>query len=978
MREIKCSACTIFPHPSEDGTPVYGLLTNCMDGDGPLDASILILGEAGGGDEDRIGKPFQGRAGQKLTQMLTAAGIDRKSIRLTNSCRCRPTKYKTPEPGKPIKPWMKLWDNRTPTFEEIQACRHWLLEEIQAMPNLKLIIPTGNSPLAALLNEPVGSGRGAKKGRNVSSMRGSIFYSEELGCHILPTYHPAYILRSPNLERHVIRDLKHANDFVNGVCDVQAKTKYYYFRTPEEAKKLFASLRKSRVFAFDTETTSKDRFYGEKILNITFSWSPGTAVYLPIWEGTSTSDSIALVNTDKLENYWVKHYGDDVWLEIYAELKSIFEDPEIKLVGHNLKFDCKFLYASLNTDGQPLSIRAVNLWFDTMIAHFMLDENSKHGLKELAEEFTDMGAYDSELDDVYADVKKLCTRENAHRAKIVEFLTYYSRCGEDLDSLSGLVKAAKPIAKRLLNKSLTTKTTPEELRDVVNACKELDITELVPHYGMIPLETLEDYANRDSDCTWRLYTFFTPLISDGGYSDVFYNLRMPILVPILEAELDGLCVDVQKTHKLEEAFTARRTLLQAGIFKRLGRELNLASTLQLRDVLFTPKDLGGLGLKPLSKTKGGQPSTNKSDLDKLAETSNNPILRDIITWRRLGILTSTFLVGMRNAVDDYTGKVHPNFKVTSTQTHRIVCENPNLLNIPRDDPGSSDEENPGSKIRQIFVPDNSHMTEDTPIGERHVFVEADLSQAEIRTFASLSGDKNLTELLERGIDLHAYFANVAYHKDAPIDDLSLFKTDPQLKTERSKAKGIVFGTIYQQTAAGAEQKLGIPQEEAQQIIDEFYALCPDGNRWIHDTQRFAQKNGYVVTPWGVRRHLPILLQDSHDENKQDKAEALRIAVNSPIQTHASDYNSASFVVIYNELTKAGVWFKPKLIIYDSIILECMLKDSLYVSSRLYKAMTRKAKGFNIKMEADIEILDRWSGFVIDVEKSLQQNELVAA
>ncbi len=967
MREVNCSACTIFPVPAKD-TPAYGLITNCMAGDGPLDAEILLLGEGPGDEEDRIGRPFQGRAGQKLNQILAYAGLDRKNIRVSNAVRCRPTKYKVD-----AKPWQKAWDNRPPTFEEITTCRRWLIEEITQMPNLKVIVALGNSPLASVLNKPT-SGAGAKKGQNITSMRGSIIPVDEFNCHMMPTYHPAYILRNPSLERHVLRDFKQVVDFLSGKRTAVTPVHYHYFDTPEEAQKLFRALKKSGEFSFDSETTSKERFYGEKILSLTFSCSPYTAAYLPIWEGTSTEDSISLVNSSELKNYWVERYGQDVWEEVLTGLRDVFGDDTIKKVAHNAKFDMKFLRASLNTDGKPLDIRVNNMYFDTLIAHFVIDENSLHGLKELAEEYTDLGSYDSDLDSVYTEIKKLCVKENAQREKIRKILEYVDSCGIDETTLPTLIKLAKPVAKKLQLESVTTKTTVEEMSSLVKKIRVTPTEDITPHYGIIPVETIRDYSAKDADCTFRLYKLFSPMIEKYGYLDIFYNLRMPIIVPLLEAELKGFSIDVEETYNLEGMFDERRRGLEASIFKTLGRELNLASPKQLSEVLFAPKGDGGLGLKPLSKTKTGQASTNKVDLEKLCERTDNPVLSNIVAWRHYNLLIRNFLVGMREAIAPETGKVHPNFKITGTQTHRVVCENPNLLNIPRDDPGSS--ENAGSKIRNIFIPDNRHMTPDTPIGERHVFVDADLSQAELRAFASLSNDSNLRNLLESGVDLHAYFANKVFHKDSPLDDLSLFKTVPDLKVQRSNVKALIFGTIYGQEASGAEKKLGIPREEAQKIIDDIFSMCPDGALWIKKTREFAARNGYVVTPWGVRRHLPILLQKDHEDNKEAKAEALRQSVNSPVQTFASDYNCAAFVAVYSELKKSGIWFEPKVIVYDSILLECKLQDASRVSAKLYRAMTRKARDFTVKMQADISIVERWSGKEIDVDSSLSNNCLV--
>lgn len=899
---------------------------------------------------------------------LKAVGLDTAKVRYSLAARCRPAKH-----NPDAQHWQKSWDNRPADFAELQACRKWLVEEIAQLTNLKVIIPLGNTALTALLNEPIGSGKGkAAKGKNITSMRGVFFYNEEFKVQCLPTYHPNYLISKPQLERHVIRDLRAVKEFCSGIRQTTSETKYYYFRTPEEAAKLFAQIRKAGEVAFDTETTSKDEFYGEKILNLSFSWASRTGVYLPIWEGIATDDNPGLINADELENYWVKHYGLDTWNFIYSELKSIFEDPNIRKIGQNAKFDFKFLYASLNVDGKPLGIQYNNFHFDVMVSHFCLDENSPHGLKELAEEFTDMGAYDSDLDEVYSEIKAYCTKENTWRAKAKAILDYW----EQFNEITTLGISARNTIKHYLNIPITAKTPHEDVVEIIQQLKQFDLKILKPHYGMLNLPMLSLYAVRDSDCTYRLYKIFSKLLTDQGLDNIFYNVRMPINKCLIEAELCGLNIDIPVATALRDRLETEQNALAEKIYKSIGKEINLNSSDQIRPVLFDKKSEGGLGLTPISMTAGKKASTNKEDLEKLFEKSKNPVLRNIVQYRRYGVLISTFLTGMINSINPITGKVHPTFKITGTETHRIVCGNPNLLNIPRDDPGDPEYDPEGSKIRTIFIP--TPLRHGEPFEDRKVFVNADLAQAEIRVFASLSGDEVLTKMILDGIDIHAFFANRIYHKDNPIEDLKLFKTDELLYVERSKTKSMIFGTIYDQTPEGAEQQLGIPKEEAQRIIDEIYAVCPRGKIWKDEMKQFATKNGYAVTPWGVRRHLPILKQKDCPENKRDKAKALRVSCNSPIQTHASDYCIAAMIAIYHELKQKGIWFRPQLIIYDAIMLEVKLKDAEYVSQRLVKAMTRKAVGFNVPMGADVEIVDRWSGNNIDTVKSLEAKELIFA
>lgn len=974
----KCTSCNVFNaiRNEEKPIPAYGHKYNCVEGKGPLDAEVLIITDG----ITEQGQHLDSLAYNLLKTSLKTANFDIDSIRITSAVRCRAVKFVEKE-------WKCFWADRPATPEEIGICRKWLIEEVSNLPNLKVIIPLGNVALLSVLGEEGIKENG--KTRTITSSRGELIYSEELKAAVIPTYHPMFTIKSEKLRADLCRDLQKANSFLHKKVKEEKPTHYYYFRTPEEARKLFKKLREAGEFSFDCETTSKDRFYGEKILNLSFSWLPGYAVYLPIWEGEATADNPGLLRSDELQNYWVVHYGEDVWNEIYHELKNIFEDPAIKKIGHNIKFDIKFLKVSLNTDGKCLDIDVNNIYFDTMIAHFCLNENAKHGLKELAEEFTDLGSYDSNLDDEYKLIKSIVSVVNKKREKAKVIIESYRKWGQI--NITGFF----PVLEYFTGRKLSKKATEQEISEAIDLMEQADLEPLTAHYGMINVQTLQEYACKDADCTYRLYRIFKPELTKQGLDNVFYRIRMAIHKPLIEAELDGLCLDIQASEELQGIFEAKQKELVISLHEKVGYPIsddedfkypiNIASYPQIAKLLFTPKTevafnfpggikIKGLGFKSQGKTKKGNDSTNKIILDRLYEQTDNPILKDIVYWRKYQTLIGTFLEGMRESIDPITGRLHPNFKLHGTVTHRITCENPNLLNIPRDDPSNKEFGETASKIRVMFIPTPPKPGE--PFEERKVLVDGDLSQAEVRVFASLSGDQMLSSMIVEGVDFHAYFANQIFHADNPIEDLKLFKTVPELAEERSQTKSRLFGAIYGETAQGAAQKSGRTVEETQKTIDGIFAICPTSKQWMSDIQQFGIEHGYVTTPWGVRRRLPVLKLPDHPSLKYDKLEALRQAVNAPIQGHASDYNSLAMINVYRKLKSMGIWFKPKVIIYDAIMIECMLKDAETVSTELKNAMTAKVKGFNVPMNADVAIVDRWHGNSIKVKESLEAGEFV--
>lgn len=967
IRKVKCVDCDIFLQGRKIGEkptkPIYNHITNCMDGVGSQDASILILVDAPDEASDRAGKPLQGSNGELLSALLKKAGIDERDVRITNAVRCRPISYEANPPF-----WKKThWSNRTPTFEELMICRKHLVKEIESLPNLKVVIPLGLTALSSILGQESSKIRWEGKKASITSLRGKILEKEGLNAKIIPIFHMSFVQNNPHLEEITIRDLSLASDISKGAILKAEPTDYRIVQTIEDARKLFKILFKTKEFAFDTETTSKDRFYGEKIIDIVFSWREYAAVMLPIWRIPSGWEHSYKANKEDLVNYWVEKYDVNTWNEVLDNLKKLFSDDEIKKIGQNVKYDIKYLNASLNIDGNPLGIITNNIYFDTMIAHFVLNENAPNGLKDMAERYTDLGAYDSDLDVEYDSIKRKCISYNKFIDKVSLICEYYYKTGSI--NLTG----AKQFILKNFGISILKGASPEQIKDAVDVLKKVPLKKLLPHYGMISADILDEYAMKDADCTFRLYKLFKVKIKEQNLDKIFYGIRMPINKPLIEAELDGVNIDLPLIYNIRENLEEKRQTIAQSIYKHVGEEFNIASTLQLRKVLFSSKDEGGLGLTPLAKTKSGEASTDKESLVKLAEETNNPILKEIIEWRHYGVLISTFLTGMEEALDPVTGKVHPNFKITGADTHRIVCSNPNLLNIPRDGPAAGEDANDGSKIRNIFIPD--FRTEEKGIEYCSVFIDADLAQAEVRMLASLSDDNSLKELIESGVDLHAFFANRIYHKDNLIEDLKLFKTDPELKNQRSRTKNMLFGTLYGQTPEGAEKKLGIPLEEGKRIINEIFSICPKAREWMDEVYKFATENGYVATPWGVRRRLPVLLQKETNENRNDKCRALRQSVNTIIQTHASDYNCLAYIKVYNELKKENIYFKPKLIIYDAIILECYLKDAKYVANKLHECMTQRVDGVNIRMDAEVEVTNRWSGTPVDIDTSLKKGVL---
>jgi DNA polymerase I len=338
---------------------------NIVNGTGDPKAKIVIVGEGPGLREDSYGQPFVGPAGQLLKRLMAQAGIDFRSVYLTNCVRCLP-KGTT----KTV---------REPSYEEIDACSPYLEKELEEIKPT-IIVPAGNIALRYIM--------GAKN-LNISRQRGLEIWSNKYNCKIMPIFHPAAILRNPKYENVTVQDLMRINSS-SAIRELSASGlgAYEVADTKEKLEELFRYLETEPEISVDLETTDLNWLHSQ-IISIGFCWKERTGWCLP------------LLNTKKSEEESITRFWDDAtFLTIYGRLRKVLALPS-KKIFHNSKFDLKHL--SYN------NIPAANAYFDTMLAHHLLDENAEnlHGLKDCAWVYTDMGGYDKEVSDYFSANKKL-------------------------------------------------------------------------------------------------------------------------------------------------------------------------------------------------------------------------------------------------------------------------------------------------------------------------------------------------------------------------------------------------------------------------------------------------------------------------------------------------------------------------------------------------------------------------------------------
>ena len=743
----KCKECTV----SKDRPYRYQVYPK-----GPIDAPIVLVGEAPGKQEEEEEEAFVGPAGQKLEEALVNAGVDSSKFYITNTVKCRPL------------------ENRAPVAEECKKCRDLFLKhEINAYPR-KLVIGVGNIGYYGVVPKRTPSG--------IMSRTGIFEENEEFNCLVLPCVHPAAVLRTPSNQPLLDDVAVKIAQFIGNNYNLQEKTPVNYkeVRTIVDFNKCIKEIKEKKKVVVDLETNSLD-YYTGKILCISLSTAPFTGWYIPVIENDDSA--------------WSRYD----WTTVQEGLREVFEDPTIDKIGHNLKFDLEFLIHNFKWEvkGQL---------DDTMLMHHMLDENTAHGLKDLSTRLTDLGSYAAELEEALNLIK---------RSRI-------------------------PIEEK--------------------------------HFGKIPLDILIKYTCTDVDATFRLYELFKQQLIEQELYDTYRFVVMDVMPVLMKMEMTGVRIDKTKIdelkielkqqidelhikissylpgkdkkkleleQKIKNAEEAQDFYMSSALTtpKKLWElkkkiedlndeisdldepEINIKSVAQLRELLYTE-----LKLPVLKKTDKGAASTDEETLTLLQEKTNHPILTDLLEYRRISKLYSTYVTGLDELISP-DGKLHTSYSQHTTTTGRLASSKPNLQQVPRE-----------STVRQLFT-----------ATEGWYLVTADFKQAELRVFAQESQDLKFIEALTSG-DVHSNIGSILLNK--PADKIT--------KEERTKVKGCVFGLIYGRSANSLAAEFKMSPQEAQMFINKFFEMMPSAAQWLLDKEKEAKTNGWVRSLFGRIRRLPTV------------------------------------------------------------------------------------------------------------------------
>jgi len=600
-----------------------------------------------------------------------------------------------------------------------------------------------------------------------------------------------------------------------GKTIADTKPEYLLVDTAEKRKELIEMLLQQKNITVDTETTGIDANQAE-LVGLSFCIEPGKAWYVPVPADAAQAQLIV------------------------DEFRPVLENDKIGKTGQNIKYDILVLkWYGINIQG---------ILFDTMLAHYLIDPDTRHNMDVLSE----------------------------------NYLGY------------------TPI-------SITTLIGPKgknqgNMRDV-------------------PVETVVDYAAEDADVTLQLANIFRPILKDLNAEELITNIENPLVYVLADMEKEGVRIDMDTLISYSKELETDIRRFEQSVYDKAGVVFNLASPKQLGEVLFDK-----LQLDPKAKkTKTGQYQTGEDVLLALAHKSD--IVKDILDFRQLQKLKSTYVDALPLLVNPKTGRVHTSYNQAVAATGRLSSNNPNLQNIPI-------RTERGREVRKAFIPRDAD----------HVLLSADYSQIELRIIADISKEENMLEAFNNGIDIHTATAAKVY--GVAIEEVT--------STQRRNAKAVNFGIIYGQSAFGLSQNLGIPRKEAAEMIEQYFAQYPGIKRYMTDTMNFARENGFVQTMMGRRRYL----RDINSANQTVRGFAERNAINAPIQGSAADMIKIAMIHIHQDIQDQKLQSKMTMQVHDELVFD-VLKTEVEAMKKIITHRMKTAIQTVVPIEIEIGEGNTW-------------------
>ncbi len=440
-------------------------------------------------------------------------------------------------------------------------------------------------------------------------------------------------------------------------------------------------------------------------------------------------------------------------------------------------------------------------------------------------------------------------------------------------------------------------------------------------FDYVPIDRALPYAAADADMTLRLVEKLRPLVAEReAIRFLFEEIEMPLVAVLVEMEQAGIKLDVDYLRELSQRMGHDIAALEQEIHEQAGGKFNINSVHQMNEVFFQRLNLPTEGLR---KTSTGIYSLAAGALEKLIGT--HEIVGLILRYRHLAKLRSTYVDALPKLVHVETERVHTSFNQMGTSTGRLASSSPNLQNIPV----RSEE---GTEIRRAFVAEPGYT-----------FVAADYSQIELRVLAHMTHDPNLIQAFQEGQDIHA--ATAAQLFNVPIDQVE--------KNQRRIAKTTVFGIIYGISGFGLAQRTDMTRNEAQALINAFFARFPGVRGYMDRTLEQGRTDGYVESLFGRQRFMPDLKLSG---SRRQAAE--REAINMPIQATAADMMKMAMIRVADALRQHNLSARMLLQVHDELIFETPL-DEVDAVQQVVRPAMEEVYRLDVPLKVDVEVGSNW-------------------
>ncbi len=637
--------------------------------------------------------------------------------------------------------------------------------------------------------------------------------------------------------------------------------------------------------------------------------------------------------SDTLEDFKVEEWNKEKVLEIFKELNFKRYIDRFNLLENNKGTENqeKELFKSVNKKEEEI----IQLIKEEQEIIFYF-ETKKNDLEEniIKEEIVGINIYNQKQNEVYnlnlnnnkiLNFKEILEDEKIKKISIdlTKIYILLKQVGINIEGMHYDIAIASYILNPTNNKLNIDNLIEQYLNiDINEYTKSEDSGKQINLFDNMEKEDI----NQEEKEKYMMYAYSigkiknitSEKLKEVNSLDLFYNIDMPTVEVLSDMQWNGMYVDKEELEQFGKELTSKLEKITKIIYEMAGEEFNINSTKQLGEILFEK-----MKLPVIKKTKSGY-STDVDVLEKLKK--EDPIIEQILEYRQLMKLNSTYVEGLKPYINIKTNRIHSFFHQTITATGRISSTEPNLQNIPT-------RFELGKRVRKVFKPEKGK-----------IYLDADYSQIELRVLASISGDEHMIEAFKEGKDIHKQAASKVFK--TPIEEVT--------KEQRSNAKAVNFGIVYGISDFGLGEQLGIGRKKAKQYIEEYLEQYAGIKQFMENITEQAKEQGYVETLFHRRRYIPELKSN----NYMVRQFGARAAMNTPIQGTAADIMKIAMIKVYNEIKSRKLKSKIVLQVHDEMMIETPIEEKEEMIKIMKKCMESATK-LEVPLIAEISDAENW-------------------